>query len=70
MVYANRGRKKEEKEVTADIAVKIYRMVPARIRGYYPGFPTSTSHLYQKGGGWTMIRNLMGDSKVPRPDMP
>jgi hypothetical protein len=56
--------------MTADLAVRLYRLIPTSIRGLIPGFPTSTSHLYVKGGGWTMIRNLMGDSKVPRPPMP
>lgn len=55
---------------SAWLAVKIYRLVPAAVRGWYPGFPVSTSHLFQRGDGWPRVWELVGDSKVPRPPMP
>lgn len=56
--------------LTAWLAVKVYRMVPKAIRGHYPGFPTSTSHLFRYGQTWADIATYIGDSKVPRPPMP
>lgn len=52
------------------LIVKVYRMVPPSIRGHYPGFTVSTSHLFQYGDGWGRIAQLVGDSKPPRPKMP
>lgn len=57
-------------QVTAWLAVKAYRAVPAPIRGLYPGFPTSTSHLFRWGMGWAEIGRFIGDSKAPRVPMP
>jgi hypothetical protein len=50
--------------------VKIYRLVPAAVRGHYPGCPVSTSHLFAYGDGWGVLFRLVGDTKPPRPKMP
>ena len=56
--------------ITAWCAVRIYRMVPAVIRGHYPGFTISTSHRFRYGDTWATVRQLIGDSKPPRPTLP
>lgn len=52
------------------LLVKIYRMVPAFIRGCYPGFTTSTSHLFQYGDDWNTLFHLVALSGNPHKPMP
>lgn len=65
-----KGDARKMNKLTAFLAVRIYRMVPAIVRGHYPGFPTPTSHLFRWGQTWADIATYVGDSKVPRTPMP
>lgn len=47
--------------------VHAYRVVPGRVRGHYPGFPVSSSHMAldwmsQGMNGWTAMRSAISMS--------
>jgi hypothetical protein len=58
------------------VLVTVYRLQPDSIRGFYQrhGWPTSTSHQavagIWDGQGWAAVFRAVGDSKVPRPELP
>ena len=56
--------------------VTAYRIQPVPVRAFYQrhGWPTSTSHQavagIWAGLGWSAVFQAIGDSKVPRPQLP
>lgn len=65
-----KGKARKVNKLTAWLAVRAYRTVPACVRGHYPGFPVSTSHLFRWGMGWRDIVTLTVASGNPHKPMP